>query len=635
MSHKERTVLIAGPVRVTLVDGELRHLRVGEVEVIRRVYVAVRDRTWRTIPARLSDLRLERGTDKFCVTFMAAHIEAEIDFCWTGRISGEPGGGVTFTMDGEARGDFWRNRIGFCVLHPPGCAGQPCRVEHTDGTIEAGYFPQFIAPHQPFKDLRAIWHEVKPGLTAEVRLTGEVFEMEDQRNWTDGSFKIYGTPLDLPLPVAVREGERISQTFTFRLQGELDDEPEGTVQGGPVVLSVDETRASHLPRIGLGSASHGEPLTTQEISRLRALNLSHLRVDLELRRSDFGLTLAAAAREANALGVKLEVAAFVSNSARQELQRLKQAAVEHKNCIARWLIFHSDEQVTSSEWVGAARAVLGRDFPSSEFITGTNHYFTELNRNRPTPELLKLADGICYSINPQVHTTDEEALVESLEIQAATVESARQFTGGLPLLITPITLKPRFNPHSAQVEGTDQFGSLPAAVDVRQPSLFAAAWTLGSLKYLAESGTSSLTYYETTGWRGVMERESGSPLPEQFPTQPGWVFPIYHVLADVGEFVDGEVLPVTTSDALQAIGLALRLGRKSCLLLANLTSESIPLIVEITSVVRGIRRLNSSTFATALSVPEWFRARQINLVACSEDSIRLELEGYEIARVDF
>ncbi len=40
-----------------LVNGELRYLRVGDVEVLRRVYVAVRDRLWRTIPPQISNLK--------------------------------------------------------------------------------------------------------------------------------------------------------------------------------------------------------------------------------------------------------------------------------------------------------------------------------------------------------------------------------------------------------------------------------------------------------------------------------------------------------------------------------------------------------------------------------------------------
>ena len=35
--------------------------------------------------------------------------------------------------------------------------------------------------------------------------------MEDQRNWTDASFKTYSTPLSEPIPVTVKAGTRISQ----------------------------------------------------------------------------------------------------------------------------------------------------------------------------------------------------------------------------------------------------------------------------------------------------------------------------------------------------------------------------------------------------------------------------------------
>ena len=63
--------------------------------------------------------------------------------------------------------------------------------------------------------------------------------------------------------------------------------------------------------------------------------------------------------------------------------------------------------------------------------------------------------------------------------------------------------------------------ALPSSVDPRQMSLFGAAWTLGSVKYLAESQVASVTYYETGGWRGVLEIEAGSPAPRQFRSIPG------------------------------------------------------------------------------------------------------------------
>ena len=66
-----------------------------------------------------------------------------------------------------------------------------------------------MSPHQPFLDIRAIRHEIAPGRALEVRFEGEWFEMEDQRNWSDASFKTYSTPLSRALPAPIwRRGTR-------------------------------------------------------------------------------------------------------------------------------------------------------------------------------------------------------------------------------------------------------------------------------------------------------------------------------------------------------------------------------------------------------------------------------------------
>ena len=74
---------------------------------------------------------------------------------------------------------------------------------------------------------------------------------------------------------------------------------------------------------------------------------------------------------------------------------------------------------------------------------------------------------------------------------------------------------------------------------------------------MVAGGVESVTYYETTGWRGVMEREAGSPAPQAFPSQSGDIFPLYHILADVGEFAGGQAAALEASDGLKLSGLAL------------------------------------------------------------------------------
>jgi D-apionolactonase len=632
MRRGEKVELKAGALRVVLTDGELRYLRVGGVEVLRRVYVAVRDQRWRTIQPQISNLETLIGDDHFHVVFTAAHQEGEVDFRWLGTITGDANGTLSFTMEGEAHSTFSRNRIGVCVLYPaPECAGRPCRVEHTDGACEDGFFPQMIAPHQPFKNIRAIAHDVMPGLIAEVRMAGEVFEMEDQRNWTDGSYKVYSTPLDLPFPVVVRKGEKISQAFSLTLQGEM---PAALNELSAAAISVrfDEDSAPRLLQIGLGAASHGRPLSERELSRLRLLNLSHLRVDLKLQDPDYKAALARAASEARGMGAKLELALFLSNDAAAELCELKREVEQLNAPVARWLLFHGAETVTAEKWVELARKILARGDTAAMIGAGTNQYFTELNRNRPPA---RIADVICYSINPQVHATDEDALVEALAAQAATVESARQFASSAPLAITPVTLKPRFNPHASRQGAERGPGKLPAAVDARQMSLFAAGWTLGSLKYLAESGAASVTYYETTGWRGAMETRQGSPDQELFPSLPGGVFPLWHVLADAGEFAGAEVIRTTSSEPLKVVSLALRQAGKLRLMLANLSGDPQKVWFERSESPIQVRRLNASNLALAISEPENFRAQAAEMSAPPHGGLELHLLPEEIVTLDF
>lgn len=621
-----RAVLRAGPLSLHFCNGELRYLRLGEQEVLRRVYVAVRDEQWSTIPLCISNAELQMSDEAFQISFTATHQHDEIDFRWHGTITGDAVGTITFTMDGTAHSDFLRNRIGLCVLHSLACAGQLCRIERADGTIVNGVFPQSIAPHQPFKNIRAITHEILPGVTAEVRLTGDVFEMEDQRNWTDGSFKTYSTPLELPFPVAVKTGDRVRQSFTLSLQGQpavvlaADETPT-------IEISFAKTAALPLPQLGLGIASHGQPLSTQEISRLRLLKLSHLRADIELQTSHWREMLAQAAHEARALDAKLELALFLSDNAAEELQAVRAKVETLAAPMGRWLIFHRAEKVTSEKWLALARAILGASAPIG---AGTNQYFAELNRQPPADYR---ADVVCYSLNPQVHATDEDTLRESLAAQSATVVRARQFLGKLPLAITPVTLRPRFNPHA--LEQTTEAGALPAAVDVRQPSLFAAAWTLGSLKYLAESGVASATYYETTGWRGVMETEWGTAEPELFPATSGSVFPLWQVLADVGEFVGGEVLRTTSSAPLKVLSLALRRAEAMRLVLANLSGEVQSVCLMQMERAAHLRRLNADNVAAAMADPESFRRRPATVCTPLHGTLELTLQPNEIVTIDY
>ncbi|HEY8601711.1 MAG TPA: hypothetical protein VIL85_25010 [Thermomicrobiales bacterium] len=623
--------LHAGPLSLRYEDGELRSIRLGEREVLRRVYVAVRDHNWGTILPTFTEMMIEQDDASFLISFVATHREGPIDFSWRGTMVGDAQGTIRFAMAGTANATFLRNRIGFCVLHPPAsCAGQPCVVEHDDGTRTEGVFPQAIAPHQPFREIRAITHDVLPGVRAEVRFVGDIFEMEDQRNWTDDSYKTYCTPLRLPYPTEVAVGTRIAQSVTLTLSG-AESSGAGDGCGGPLLVTVGAEAVGTLPPLGLGLASHGQPLAEREVARLRSLCLAHLRVDLRLAAADWHERLERATAEATALGVGLEVALFLApDGVTSELDALAEACAAFSPPIVRWLVFNIGESVTSARTLALARQPLAMIAPEATFGGGTDAYFTQLNRERPDPAALDLAS---YSINPQVHAFDDASLTETLVCQATTVESARLFLGDRPIAISPVTLRPRFNPDATAAPEDTAPDLLPDTVDPRQMSLFGAAWTVGSLAALASSGVAAVTYYETAGPRGVMETTMGTPWPA-FPSIPGAVFPLYHVLADVGEFAGGEVLRATTSDPLGAAVLALRAGARTRILVANLRSEGQQIALDLPEKGVHLRLLDEANAERAMREPEAFRDDVGKSMLGQEGRLLFDLPPYAVARID-
>jgi hypothetical protein len=463
-------------------------------------------------------------------------------------------------------------------------------------------------------------------------MTGETFEMEDQRNWTDASYKTYCRPLEKPFPFEVRAGDWIEQTVEIRLLGEAT--PRGLSRGDAVPTLEMGTTPLSRPAIGLGQASDETPLSGKEREHLRLLRPAHLRVDLHLGQEGHGSRLEQAGETAAAVGAALELALHLTDDGEAELRRLAWELTDLGARVARVLVFHESETSTSAPWGELVRRVLGPSLPGTPVGLGTDAFFTQLNRQRPDPGV---ADCLTYSINPQVHAFDEASMVETLEAQTMTVTSARAFAAGGAVVVSPVTLRMRFNPDATGPEPAPLPETLPPSVDPRQMSLFLAAWTVGSVRALAEGGAASVTFYETTGWRGVMERPGGSPLPEQFPSVPGAVFPVFHALADVNEEPEGQLLSLRSSSPLSTQGLAVRhLGRHR-VLVANLEAETRRVRCTGLPEARSflLRSLDPSSVEEATRAPEDFRRRFGATVASSEaGTLELELAPFAVATLE-
>jgi hypothetical protein len=479
---------------------------------VRRIYLVFQDLNWTARPWRILTEDITQSDDAFAIALTARGTFDAREFTWAGRITGSADGSIRFAVDGGTSEPFVRNRLGLCVLHPASLAGRPTTLERVDGSIAETAFPDDIDPDQPFVEVRALTHSIRPGLLATVRMTGETFESEDHRNWSDASFKTYCTPITLPFPVTVRPEDRIEQAVEVTLTGSLPN--ESRIERPRRIDITDHTTA--LPALGIQLDHDGHTLTPAEINRLAALHLDHVRVDLT---SDDPITrLEAALKDAEAIGALLVPALTITGG----IDHL--APFRDHPRISHWLVFDPAAKVTGPQVLDNARMVLG-----DRIGGGTDLYFTELNRGRPAA-----AAHTAFSINPQVHAADDETVMQNAATQATIARNARALYPHARLEISPITLRPRFNPNATQPDLDVSNTPLPSRVDVRQCGTFAAAWTVLSLKAIAESGCiDAVTYFEATGWEGLMERAEGSPQPADFPSTAGDTFPVYAVLAAV------------------------------------------------------------------------------------------------------
>ncbi|HEU5078983.1 MAG TPA: hypothetical protein VFT72_07205 [Opitutaceae bacterium] len=558
-------ILRAGPLEAELMpdEGALRHVYFDGAEVVRGIAAPIRDEAWATIRPEISALAIDRRDDAFRVTFAARCNNGAVDFSWRGEIVGTAAGALTFIFSGEALRDFRRNRIGFCLLHGTAMSGRPVEIEHVDGAFEHGVFPVWIQSGAPFSEIRGFRYMLENGTRAEVRLEGDTFEMEDQRNWTDASFKTYCTSLRLPYPVLVRRGERVEQRVVIGLRrsaASTTKSPSWSSQtqardgSADVLVSIGSQLGRSRPR--LGTAWH--PLLARANARaaLAELRLDHLRVDLRLSDPAHLELFREATEAARAIGAALEVAVFArENEARQWTELHKSVDRRSgKPRIARWIVFHEDRDVTPLDLLRTAREKLCSPTDASPVGGGVTDNFAELN---VAPDIARAGDFVAIACNPQVHAFDDFSVMETLAMHGEIVRNAARHAQGRPVIVSPVTLTRRWRLKDHGAPLARPAGMMPFQTDARHATDFARAWTAGSLASLAYAGTSSVTYFEALGENGLFSADV-NPFP---------LAAVFRGLAGTGE---AELLDIQNQAPARVAALAFANHGEATVLLANL-----------------------------------------------------------------
>jgi hypothetical protein len=517
--------LVAGPLTLEYSEGSLWNISNGSEEAIRRIYLVFQDINWTSRPFIIKDEIWQIADRSFSAKIKAQGSHDAKDLSVELEITGSESGEITYGFSASTAVSFMRNRLGLCLLHPiAGLAGRDCELTKADGAVEVSRFPDAISPNQPFLNLSGISHKLQSGQVVSVNFKGEIFESEDHRNWSDASYKTYCTPISLPFPAQVSQGEVLSQKITISISGEHTTSISKK-ESAVITVGAEEIE---IPEIGLGLSEDPAHLIVSEYAGFDDIAIKHLRLSLN---GDSQIRSAVEKALLVTKQLKIDLDLAIKAESPQQLKAILEPIIEFKDQIRSFYIFSASEKTTPIGFIQVAEELL-RD--KSKIIGGTDLYFTELNRNQSAVDFV---DQVNFSINPQVHSFDDRTLIQNTASQKAIATNARRIAKGKKVSIGPITLRPRYNPNATQPAKDLSNTPLPTSVDARQRTWLAEGWTAMSIRSIAESESiSTLTYFETLGWRGIRELSTGSKDSLNFASKPGEEFPVLRLFKHLKGF---------------------------------------------------------------------------------------------------
>jgi hypothetical protein len=496
------------------------------------------------------------------------------------------------------------------VLHPvQGVSGHPVTVQHVDGRKVETRFPEAIDPKQPIMDIRALSHEVAPGLRVTCTMTGDTFEMEDQRNWTDASYKTYVRPLGLPFPYRLSAGEVIEQAVEIRFSGQ----PAASRRSeGPITVRVGG-RQGKMPTFGMALEAGDAAAALENADRLAPLAPRFVSGFLDTRHHAAEQILPAFNAVAERLNAALALEIIVPDAAdpvavlQGVAAAARSAGATPASVAVTWagdLEFVMPGTVFADSGpfdrlYAAARAA----FPGILLGGGSFAYFTELNRKPPPFPLL---DFVCHTTCAIVHAADDRSVTETIECLPHVIKSGRALFGNRHYRIGPGTIGTRTSPFGSDPPLNPNNGRVTMVRrDPRQRGLLGAAWHLGYGARMSAGGVDSVVLGAAVGDYGLVHTAANTPQP--WYEKAGGVYSPYHVMRALYAASGGAYRTTEVSAPRDVQALAFETSNGIELWLANLLAEPRGVAVEGLDLAGArIAVLDESTFEACASGPEGF-----------------------------
>lgn len=392
--------LIAGDVSVLYEEGHLRYIKYKGHEVIRMIYPAIRDANWNTIPFIIQNEVIEENKNGFVIRYEGIYNSGDIMYETKIEMTVNNDGTVSYEVKGKSLGNFVSKRIGICVLHPIGsCAGREVEIIKPDGGLERSAYPVLISSVQPFTDVAGMkWVDVN-NINVELNFEGEVFETEDQRNWTDNSYKTYSGPQYMVGIINVERGDEMRQRVALKVSRYTSNSSVGT--GG----SSKPLHQPGFPELGFDSdIQPGD----------------HILLSINSKSTE----------KKDAVGIPVRLNVLFDSFSDEEISSFSKSVTKEIKSI---LVLSSHDRTVTDRQFANAYQVLKNDHPGISIGYGSSSWFANLNQVLP---LNFSCDFLGFTISPQTHLTDNRTILENLSGQHFIMDTIRKYYPDIPVHIS-------------------------------------------------------------------------------------------------------------------------------------------------------------------------------------------------------
>ena len=607
--HDESRSLEIGDLSFEFNAETIRAISWKDKEVVRGISWPVRDPDWITMPQENPKIAVrEKGSETSIeVRFTVGGGALECNF----KLRADTGGRIDTLLEMEAVRSFKTNRAGFTVLHPiKGVEGEPLSIRHSDRSREQTEFPALISPGQPAFDIVVMEHALS-GINVKISFAGEIFEMEDQRNWSDGSYKTYCRPLKLPFTYEIPEGKVVRQSIRVDVSGD-----EQSANGKPTTqVSELEELDAKFPEIGLAIEA-GWICAEENAAALKEDRPSFLllRTGPDADRN----FLAESSRLSAELGTPIN-AEFVlrdQSDPDEELQAigamLSDAGIQPERVMALPQAFLASHQPSGPWPTGMqpqdAAIAAQKAFPGAKIGGGMLTNFTEFNRCPPDPSA---CDYFTYGMTPLVHAADDRSVIETIEAYGAIFASGEALCPNLPCRLGLVSIGMRSNPYGAGVaDNPDQIRQPMAMYDPRHASLFGAAWITGAIAATTKHRIEAMAVGAPAGPFGIVSESQPVPRICYDGRPERKVYPLYHVFRSAVRLANCPRVQIRELGSGLHCFAAKRGSRIEAVIsnLGNSASEFVAPSVESNAVV-----IDEATFADAVADRNWIRNGMQNI----------------------